>query len=112
MRGSNFTPRHQGQMLMRRFVCLLILGLVLAACTTNLAVLPNATPPPATAQPNFVVPSDTPFVMPTPPLTATPVCSAAPPNRLILHQRGRVLPDDPRPIKRCSSIQVRSLNGC
>lgn len=83
---------------MRRSVCLLILGLVIAACATNLAVLPNATPPPATAQPNFVVPSDTPFVMPTPPPTAAPVCPAAPPNRLILHQRGRVLPDDPRPI--------------
>jgi hypothetical protein len=74
---SRFALRHRGQMVIRQCLCLLILGLVAAACSSNLAVLPDATPPPATARPN---------------------CPAAPPTRLILKQRGRVLPDDPRPI--------------
>jgi hypothetical protein len=85
-------------MVIRQCLCLLILGLVAAACSSNLAVLPNATPPPATARPNFVAPSETPSNTLTPSFTATPVCPAAPPTRLILKQRGRVLPDDPRPI--------------
>jgi hypothetical protein len=87
-------------MLMRRCFYLLLLC-SLAACNTNLAVVPEATPPTAVAslQPNFVVPSDTPpLITSTPRLTATPVCPDAPPTRLILNQRGRVLPDDPRPI--------------
>ncbi len=92
----------QGSMLMRRWFYLLLLCLM-AACSNNLAVLPQTTPPStaatATVEPNFVVPSDTPpLVTPTPRLTVTPVCPAAPPTRLILNQRGRVLPDDPRPI--------------
>lgn len=85
---------------MRRCFYLLFLC-SLAACNTNLPAVPEATPltAAATTQPNFVVPSDTPpLVTPTPRLTATPVCPAAPPTRLILNQRGRVLPDDPRPI--------------
>jgi SH3 domain-containing protein len=36
--------------------------------------------------------------MPTPPPSPTPICPAAPKERLILQARGRVLPDDPRPI--------------
>ena len=38
------------------------------------------------------------FIMPTLPPSATPMCSAAPSNRLILHQRGRVTNDDPSPL--------------
>jgi len=38
------------------------------------------------------------FVMPTLPPSPTPICSAAPLNRLILHQRGQVTNDDPSPL--------------
>jgi hypothetical protein len=99
-RGRIRSRDDQGQMLMRRWFYLLFLCLM-AACSNNGTVVPNVSPPTAvsTLQPNFVVPSDTPpLVTPTPRLTATPVCPAAPPTRLILNQRGRVLPDDPRPI--------------
>lgn len=83
---------------MRRFLCLLIACCFAAACSANLSTTPEATAPPQPTAPNFVAPTDTPFVMPTPPPPPTPACPDAPPTRLILNQRGRVLPDDPRPI--------------
>lgn len=48
--------------------------------------------------PTQVSPTATPFIMPTPPPSPTPFCLGAPRERLILQERARVLPDDPRPI--------------
>jgi len=87
------------RVLMRRLVCLFIPGLLVTACSTGLAALPNnATPVPATPVSTLALPTETPFVMPTPLPIAPPACPDAPPTRLILNTRGRVLPDDPRPV--------------
>lgn len=48
--------------------------------------------------PTLLSPTETPFVMPPPPPPPTPFCVGAPRERLILQERARVLPDDPRPI--------------
>jgi hypothetical protein len=85
---------------MRRLIYLLI-PCLLAACSTGLAVVPDAaTTFPATATPvsTIAVPTETPFIMPTLPPAESPACDGAPPTRLILNARGRVLPDDPRPV--------------
>lgn len=50
-------------------------------------------------------PQPTAFVMPTAPPPPTASCAGAPRERLIIGERGRVLPDDPRP------VNVRRLPG-
>jgi hypothetical protein len=81
-------------------ICLLMVCLLAAGCGTPIGAQPDRTQVPATGVSTLVLPtaSATPFVMPTPLPLAAPVCPAAPRTRLILNQRARVLPDDPRPI--------------
>jgi hypothetical protein len=69
-------------------------GWLIAACS------PGTTPTPTSGQAQQTIATAAPtlFMMPSPPPSPTAVCSDAPRNRLILHERGRVLPDDPRPI--------------
>jgi hypothetical protein len=86
--------------LKRRFICLLIIPALAAACSLPLGTPPAGTPAPMTATPvstvSFVV--NTPRPLPTAPSAEPPACPDAPMPRMILHERGRVLPDDPRPI--------------
>lgn len=80
--------------------------LLLAACNaaapsvtpaaTRRAVVAATAAPTATPSPD--APAVTPFVWPTLPPSPTPVCPNAPRTRLIVQERGRVLPDDPRPV--------------
>lgn len=63
-----------------------------AAATVSPAKPPSATPTPPP-------PTDAPFVWPTLPPSPTPVCPGAPRTRLIVLERGRVLPDDPLPVR-------------
>lgn len=90
-------------------LCLSLLALlILSACnavsvptTTPEATrraLTAATPSPPTASPLPDEPTPTPFIWPTLPPSPTPVCPDAPRTRLIVQERGRVLPDDPRPV--------------
>lgn len=86
--------------------CGLLLALALAACSPGAANSaadatattppPTVVPPTATATP--VLPSPTPFVMPTAPPSPGATCPGTVPERLILHERGRVMDDDPRPL--------------
>ncbi len=55
------------------------------------------TPIPTQVQETATI-TPTAYVMPTPPPSPTPICPGAPKERLILEERGQVLPDDPRPI--------------
>jgi hypothetical protein len=52
----------------------------------------------AAASATLALPTSTPFFFPTPPPSPTPFCAGAPRRRLILQERGQVLPDDPRPV--------------
>lgn len=79
--------------------------LKIGMCTALIYSVLTACAPPSAAQPTTVqslqpapLSTPTPYVMPTPLPTALPLCPAAPKERLILQERGRVLPDDPRPI--------------
>lgn len=92
-------------MTMPRLLILLLLLVAGAACTPRTA--PSATPSEAddssTAVPeleetNTPIPSEIPAVTATQPPSPTPVCPGAPRTRLIVEERGRVLPDDPRPV--------------
>lgn len=83
---------------MRRLLWLLIPCLLAAACSANLAFVPAPTSVAPTTVSTVALPTETPLLPPTPPPTETPACPNAPANRLILNMRGRVLPDDPRPI--------------
>ncbi|MBZ0289936.1 MAG: hypothetical protein K8I30_20095, partial [Anaerolineae bacterium] len=85
-------------MSIRQRIYLLIVCLLAAGCGTPLVAQPARTNVPATGVSTRALPTSTPFVMPTPPPPAAPVCPAAPRTRLILNERARVLPDDPRPI--------------
>src|SRR5690606_11475997 len=84
---------------------LLLLCLLLAACApspnTPIPTIETGESPQAAAlasPPPSAQPSPTPFIMPTLPPSPTPLCSGAPSVRLVRHERGRVLPDDPRPL--------------
>jgi hypothetical protein len=83
---------------MRQRICLLMVCLLAAGCGTPLVAQPNTTNVPATSVSNFTVPTQTPFAAPTSLPPAPRLCPDAPPPRLILNERARVLPDDPRPI--------------
>lgn len=84
---------------MRQRLCLLIVCLLAAGCTAPLVAQPSSTKvAAATSVSTLVLPTSAPFVMPTPLPPGTPICAAAPRTRLILNERARVLPDDPRPI--------------
>jgi Bacterial SH3 domain len=76
-----------------------LMHLVLLVCVLTAACAPRSTPTPTNEEAQ-IVPSSalTLYIMPTPPPSPTAVCPGAPRGRLILRERGRVLPDDPRPI--------------
>lgn len=91
-------------------LCLALLLCLLAACN---AALPVDTPEPTAAntprpimrasvtpshEPTDSAITSTPFTWPTLPPSPTPTCPDAPRTRLIVQERGRVLPDDPRPV--------------
>jgi len=98
----------------------LVMGIVilLAACNSNTpatpptesdssqdVAAPTLTVTQVSTVANTPLPSPTTFVMPTPGPTPTSVCEGAPRNRLILHERARVLALDPRP------LNMRTLPG-
>lgn len=91
----------------------LLIAALLAACSMS-AAAPSNTPTPAIVTitsaltDTFAPPTATPFVMPTPPPPPTPVCEGAPRTRLTNGERGRVLDDDPRPvrIRRLPSVET------
>lgn len=99
-----------------RYLAILIsLSCLMAACQ------PSPGGQTSSSQQAQVTPSVTPtlYIMPTPPPSPTPICPGAPKEHLILQERGRVLPDDPRPINMRSAagtdntvlvqIPIRSL---
>lgn len=75
--------------------CLIVI-LLLSACGLRPGAPATATPEPITPTP--LTPEPTPMTFPTLPPSPTPFCPGAPRQRLIVHERGRVLLDDPRPI--------------
>ena len=75
----------------------------MAGCVLQPANLPAVTPTPVRVITDMPVP--TAFVMPTPPPAPTASCAGAPRERLVIGERGRVLPDDPR------NVNVRRLPG-
>lgn len=76
---------------------------MLVGCVLQPANLPTTTPTPLRVITDTPMP--TPFIMPTPPPSPTASCAGAPRERLIIGERGRVLPDDPR------AVNVRRLPG-
>ncbi|MCA0458956.1 MAG: SH3 domain-containing protein [Chloroflexi bacterium] len=77
---------------------LAVVGCVLVGCDLRLE---RTSTPVASATAVRVItdtPIPTPFVMPTAPPPPTPTCPDAPRERLIVGERGHVLPDDPRPV--------------
>lgn len=103
---------------MRLLPGLLIAGLVggcsMSAATT-VTPLPSAivavsVEPAATYAPSDTPapPTRTPFVMPTPPPAPTSECENTPRPRLVNGERGRVLDDDPRPVRIRSLPSVQS----
>ena len=85
------------------FLKLIFLGSILASCVLQPANVPTAIPTPLRLITD--TPAPTAFIMPTPPPAPTASCAGAPRERLIIGERGRVLPDDPR------SVNVRRLPG-
>ncbi|MBA3874041.1 MAG: SH3 domain-containing protein [Anaerolineae bacterium] len=85
------------------FLKLILLGSILAGCVLQPANVPTAIPTPLRVITD--TPAPTAFIMPTPPAAPTASCAGAPRERLIIGERGRVLPDDPR------SVNVRRLPG-
>jgi hypothetical protein len=86
-----------------RFLNSLLLVSLLTGCVLQPANLPSATATPLRLITD--TPAPTSFVMPTAPPPPTASCAGAPRERLIIGERGRVLPDDPRP------VNVRRLPG-
>ncbi len=76
---------------------------MLAGCVLQPANVATLTPTPVRVVTDTPVP--TPFIMPTAPPSPTASCAGAPRERLIIGERGRVLPDDPR------AVNVRRLPG-
>ncbi|MCB9450753.1 MAG: SH3 domain-containing protein [Anaerolineaceae bacterium] len=83
----------------------LVFMLALAACSpqpaspTAVSQAATATPAIPTATVSFTpLPTPTPLVVPTPGPEPEATCPGTRPERLILHERGRVLADDPRPL--------------
>jgi hypothetical protein len=83
---------------MRHCICLLIVCLLAAGCGAPLVAQPDKTNVPAAAVSTRILPTNVPFLIPTPLPPVTPKCPDAPRPRLILNERARVLPDDPRPV--------------
>lgn len=81
-----------------RFCLGLVLGCLLVGCDLR----PVGVVTPAASPTAVRVITDTPvptaFIMPTAPPTPTATCPDAPRERLIVGERGHVLPDDPRPV--------------
>jgi hypothetical protein len=83
---------------MARLVLLFIL-LTSAACNASMNGAPTATRVPTrAANVTDAAADEAAFVMPTLPPSPTPACPRAPRTRLIVNERGRVMPDDPRPV--------------
>ena len=85
----------------RRWKFLLLIGILSGCVLQTNDTVPTITPTPL----RIVTDTPTPFVMPTPPPPPTASCAGAPRERLVIGERGRVLPDDPRP------VNVRRLPG-
>ena len=83
---------------MKRLILLPLLGIVLAACGVRPSAAPSVTPTATAARVVTAAPTTTAFVVPTAPPTPTATCPGAPRERLVVGERGRVLPDDPRPV--------------
>ena len=86
-----------------RFLNLMLLGSILAGCVLQPSNVATMTP--TSVRVITATPTATVFVMPTAPPSPTASCAGAPRERLIIGERGRVLPDDPRP------VNVRRLPG-
>ncbi len=86
-----------------RFLWVLVACILLAGC--GLRPAGHATPTATAVRAITPPPTATAFIMPTPPPTPTASCAGAPRERLIIGERGRVLPDDPR------AVNVRRLPG-
>lgn len=101
------SSRRRSLLLLKLFICLL------SACN---AAVPVETPPvtaentsrprPTLRTPTATAarvttdePQGSPFIWPTPPPSPVAACPGTPRARLIVQQRGRVLPDDPLPIR-------------
>lgn len=84
-------------------ICGCAAAYMLAGCVLQPANVPTLTP--TSVRVITDTPVQTPFVMPTAPPPPTASCAGAPRERLIIGERGRVLPDDPRP------VNVRRLPG-
>lgn len=91
------SPRHNA------YVFMLLLACLLVSCVLQPAGVPNAPTTPVLAVSN--TPRPTEFIMPTLPASPTASCAGTPLERLIIGERGRVLPDDPR------NVNVRRLPG-
>ncbi len=85
------------------FLKLFLLVSLLAGCVLQPANIATLTPTPLRLITD--TPAPAPFIMPTAPPAPTASCAGAPRERLIIGERGRVLPDDPR------SVNVRRLPG-
>lgn len=79
----------------RRWLGGLIISLITALLIAAIGLLPLAAQPPATVPAPTRTPSPT-AANETPTLTVA--CPDAPPNRLVVGERGRVVVDDPRPL--------------
>lgn len=90
----------------RQSILILFLSVMMAACTPSAASgVPTVTAPSVQVASSL---TPTMYIMPTPPPTALPICPGAPKERLILQERGWVLPDDPRPVNMRSEAGVTS----
>ncbi|MEZ4668665.1 MAG: SH3 domain-containing protein [Anaerolineae bacterium] len=88
---------------MKPLIIVALSTLLLAACGARPSAAPSLTQTPLRVVTS--APTPTTFVMPTPPPSPTATCPGAPRERLVLGERGRVLPDDPR------SVNVRAEPG-
>lgn len=81
---------------MKRLIFIPLLYGLLAACSVRPSAAPSITP--TAVRVVTFAPTNTAFVVPSPPPAPTATCPGAPREQLVLGERGRVLPDDPRPV--------------
>lgn len=81
-----------------RLICALVILLGVGACNSRPSVTRQPSVGTATTVPTENQPTQTALIIPA--LSPEPRihCPGAPPSRLILQERGFVLPDDPRPV--------------
>lgn len=83
---------------MKRLIFIPILFSALTACGVRPSAEPTVTPTPTALRVVTLAVTNTAYTFPTPPPSPTATCSGAPRERLVVGERGRVLPDDPRPV--------------